>query len=245
MTGYCYLYTLTGTDDVGNSAPVSTTVMLDTTPPGAPTPTLSAATGNTFVNGSTVFIDPQAGMSGGFTVTSSPTDASTGIENVIFPGLSGFTSGGGTVTAGPSYSTTYAWSGSGATAAGAQTVTDTNNAGLTSTATFTVTPDTTVPTGGAFAARASPPPPAGDDLRDRIDISWSGHTDYGDSGSGSSTSTLSVQSASLSGNACGGYGAATTLTGASGSQPVSADNCYRFILTEPTTSATPPRSARP
>ena len=36
-TAHCYLLTLTGTDNVGNAASISTTVMVDTTAPSAPT----------------------------------------------------------------------------------------------------------------------------------------------------------------------------------------------------------------
>src|SRR5207247_980433 len=51
----CYLYTLTGTDNVGNTISISTTVKVDTSGPSAPSVSLSAASGNTFVSGTTVY----------------------------------------------------------------------------------------------------------------------------------------------------------------------------------------------
>ena len=40
-SGHCYLLTLTGTDNVGNTASITTTVMVDTTAPSAPTASAS------------------------------------------------------------------------------------------------------------------------------------------------------------------------------------------------------------
>ncbi len=89
----CYRYTLTGTDTAGNSATVTSAIVkVDTSPPTAPIVTPSAATGSTYINGSTVFINPQATKSGGFTVTATSTDADTLIQKINFPALTGFTS---------------------------------------------------------------------------------------------------------------------------------------------------------
>ena len=99
--------------------------------------TLSAATGNSFVSGSTVYIAPLAGRSGGFTAAATSTDLDSGIAKVSFPALSGFSGGGGDDLTSP-FSTTYSWSGA-VGASGPQTVAATNNAGLTAAATFTGT----------------------------------------------------------------------------------------------------------
>jgi hypothetical protein len=140
----CHRFTLTGTDNVGNATAISTIVKVDTTAPGAPALTLSAATGNTYVLGTTVTINAQAGKSGGFTAAATSTDADSGMQKINFPALTGFTSGGGDDLVSP-FSTIYAWTGAvGAT--GAQTVTATNNATGTATSPFTVVKDTTGPT---------------------------------------------------------------------------------------------------
>jgi hypothetical protein len=151
VTGYCYVYTLSGTDNVENEAAVSTTVKVDTTAPGAPLVALSSATGNTFVSGTTVYINPQTGKSGSFVAAGSAADTESGIASIKLPSLTGFTSGGGTLSS--PFETTYKWSGTpGAT--GTQSATSTNGTGLTETnaSAFTVVADTTAPTGGSVSA---------------------------------------------------------------------------------------------
>jgi hypothetical protein len=151
---HCYLFQYRVSDNVGNTALyTSGDVKVETTAPASLTPTVSlgSTTGNTFVSGTTVYTNPQAGKSGSFQASAAPTDAFSGIQKVNFPALTGFTSGGGDVTSSP-YQTSYAWSGAGATASGSQTVTATDNATLTATAGFTVTPDTTAPSGGSVDA---------------------------------------------------------------------------------------------
>ena len=79
LTTGCYLFTLTGTDNVGNVAVISTTVIVDGTPP--PTPTL-AFTGlnNAYYSSSlnTLFFRKAAG--GTYTVTASSSDAESGVN---------------------------------------------------------------------------------------------------------------------------------------------------------------------
>src|SRR5262249_39385613 len=145
---------LTGTDNVGNTASISTTVKVDTSGPSAPSVSLSSATGNTYINGSTVYINAQAGKSGSFQASATSSDGDSGIQKLTFPTLTGFSSGGGDDTTSPYNSGTYNWAGAVA-ASGAQTVTATNNANLGNTNTFTVTPDTTNPTSGALTVNAT------------------------------------------------------------------------------------------
>lgn len=177
-TNNCYRYTLKGTDNVGNNVSIITIVKVDTSAPTTPAPTLSAATGtNTFISGTNVFINPQAGNSGSFQVADAPTDTQSGIQKVNFPALAGFTSGGGDDTT-SLYSTTYNWSGAGATASGSQTLTAFNNAALQNTTSFTVTPDTTKP-----ATTPSPSPAANAQGWNRANVTVTlSATDTGGSG---------------------------------------------------------------
>jgi hypothetical protein len=154
--GNCYRYEYLVSDKLGNqTAYTSGDVKIETAPPASLTPslTLSSATGNTYVNGTTVYTNPQAGKSGSFVASATASDATSGMLKVNFPGLTGFTSGGGDDLSSP-FQTTYSWSGAGASASGAQTVTATDNATLTATSAFTVTPDTTNPTISASAKNA-------------------------------------------------------------------------------------------
>jgi hypothetical protein len=142
LTTGCYLYTLTGTDNVGNTSTISTTVKVDTTPPSTPTITLSGATGNTFIAGTTAYINAQPGKSGGFSAAAVTSDGDSGIASVSFSTPSGFT-GGGSVTSSP-FTAGYTWSGAAGT--GSQTVTATNGAGGTTSGAFSITADTVAPT---------------------------------------------------------------------------------------------------
>jgi hypothetical protein len=234
----CYRYTLTGVDRVGNTVSISTTVKVDTSAPVAPSVSLSAATGNTYVSGSTVYVNAQAGRSGGFQVGGATTDSDSGISKVNFPALGGFTSGGGDVTGTP-FQTTYSWSGA-VSASGSQTVTAYDNAGLTNTGTFTVTPDTANPTGGALTVNGTAATGGGSSSYEGSG-SWTigAISDYTDSGSGLASSTLTRQSATLSSSdgiaagTCGGFGAATTIGSRATpiAQTLSGPACYLYTLT--------------
>ena len=80
--GQCYLYTLTGTDNVGNTATDQPPARSWSTPPPPSTPTVTfsgLSAGNTYDNGSgTLFFRPSAG--GTFTVNAASTDAQSGIQ---------------------------------------------------------------------------------------------------------------------------------------------------------------------
>jgi len=233
----CYRYTLTGTDNVGNTTSISTIVKVDTTAPGAPSITLSGATGSTFVNGTTLFINAQAGKSGSFSASATTSDNDSGISNVVFPSLTGFTSGGGVDNSSPFQSGTYTWSGAVA-ASGAQTVTAVNNANLSTGSAFTVSSDTTAPTGGAFTANGTAATGAGSSsyLTTGTTLAINSRTDYTEAQSATASgltaggSLLTIRSATLSNNTCGSYGAPTTISGTT-SQTVASGNCYLLTLT--------------
>jgi hypothetical protein len=239
-TGYCYIYTLTGTDNVGNAASVKTTVKVDTTPPSNPTVSLSSATGSTFISGTTVYINAQAGKEGSFKATGSSTDAETGVSTIKLPALTGFSEGGGTLSS--PFETKYKWSGAVA-ASGAQSVTATNGFGLTTTnaSAFTVTPDTTAPTGGAASVNGTAASAGGStSTSTEAGFAIGSRTDYGEtqsaSQSGLASSTLTIQSETLTGNTCGApgsggkYTSATTITGTT-NPTIETGFCYLYTLT--------------
>ncbi len=231
-TGSCYRWVLTGTDRVGNAATATSgVVMVDTTAPSAPTVTLSAATGNSFISGTRVFVKPQAGFSGGFTVTATSADSNSGLNRITFPTPAGMT-GGGDDTSSP-YSATYSWSGAIA-ASGSQTVTAVNNTGLSAGGTFTVTPDVTAPTGGALTVNGTAAGVGG-----TTSISGTGtyagtRTNYAETASatasGLASSTLTRATATVSGVTCGTFGAPTTIVG-NPSETALGVGCYRYTLT--------------
>jgi PKD repeat protein len=228
-----YVVGLQTTDSEGVVARTKQRVTVTVAPPSKPVLTLSGASGSSFVSGSTVYTNPQSGKSGSFTVSASTSDSFSGIKNVVFPALGGFASGGGTDTAAP-YQTTYSWSGAGASASGPQTVTATNNAEVSSSAEFSLVPDTTAPTGGALTVNGTAATATGSssyNLTGGFPIAT--RTDYAEAQSstqsGLRSSTLTLATAPLANNVCGAFGAATTITGAPAQSEPS--GCYRYTLT--------------
>jgi hypothetical protein len=231
----CYLYTLTGVDNVGNTVSISTTVKVDTSGPVAPVVSLSGASGSTFVSGGTVYVNAQAGKSGSFQATATSTDGDSGIQKLNFPALSGFTSGGGDDTSSPYDSGTYSWSGP-VGASGAQTVTAHNNANLTTTGSFTVTSDTASPTSGALMVNGTAATGGGStSTTTNPGFAINSRTDYTDSGSGVASSRLTIQSATMTNNtACGAAGSGgpfTSPTTISGTTNVAITDGYCYVYT--------------
>ena len=135
----CYLLTLSGTDNVGNSSSLSSTVKVDTSAPSTPTLSFSSLT-NARATGARVYFRSDA-PSGGLTVTATSTDPQSGIGGWTFPDL-----GTGWAVTGSAESRTYTWSApTPATSSGSLTVSATNGAGLLSPASapFTMVPDAT------------------------------------------------------------------------------------------------------
>ena len=132
-TGNCAQYRYRVSDNVGNEATYTSTnvASVDTSGPSNPAITISESSAYAYVSGQTVFVN--TGQSGSYDVDATSSDAQSGIEKIRFPGPVDDTSS--------PYGTSY---GFGALSA-AQTVTAYNNAGLTASDTFTVTPDTTAP----------------------------------------------------------------------------------------------------
>ena len=146
----CYLYTLTGTDNVGNTTSVTATVKVDTSDPSAPTFSFSNFVGSVSSVGDTAFFLPTG--SGSFDLTANSTDGDSAIGSYTFPAAASF--GSGWSRSGSGATRTYSWT-PGAATPGAQTVTATNNAGRTASANFSVEvsditpPTTTIQCNGA------------------------------------------------------------------------------------------------
>jgi hypothetical protein len=213
-----------GYDRVGNEELVgSQLVQVDDTAPAAPSLTLSEspASAKQHVSGTTLFYNPQGANSGTFTVDAATSDPESGIEKVTFPAVTGMSGGGDDLTS--PYQGVYDWTSS-TSATGAQTATARNNAGLTANGSFTVTPDTSAPTGQTAALVGGPYYTSAS-----VDFTTG---DGSDSGSGLATSTRLVEraSATLTNGNCGGFGG----FGGSYSSPdasVVSGNCYRYRLT--------------
>ncbi len=231
-SGNCYLFTLSGSDNVGNVAQRSLTVMVDTTEPSQPAIGFSGlSTGNTFDDGAgTLFFRPSAG--GTFTVNA---NGSTDLESGLKPGNSGYTFSplAGNLNAtqtGNQLAVTFDGTSSGSNG---YTVHSTNNAGLDSAdATYTVTADTTAPAGGALSVNGTPAAAVATSsyLNTGTTVTIDSRSDYTDTGSGLAGSTLTVQTATLANDTCGSYGSPSTISGTT-PQSVSSGHCYLYTLT--------------
>ena len=227
-SGHCYLLTLTGTDNVGNAASVSTTVKVDTTAPSAPTGFSFGSFTNSYYPGAGSIVFVKGGAAGGFTATASgSTDADSGVASYTY----GAIAGSGWSNAAGAYTFTAA------SPTGTAAVTATNNAGLTGSSTsFTAQSDSTAPAGGAFTANGQAASGAGtsSNITAGTTLAINSRTDYTEAPSGTASglanSTLTIQSATLTGNSCGAYGAPATITGTT-SQTVASGNCYLLTLT--------------
>lgn len=233
LTTGCYLFTLTGTDNVGNVAVISTTVIVDGTPP--PTPTL-AFTGlnNAYYSSSlnTLFFRKVAG--GTYTVTASSSDAESGVAYTFTPLTgNGFT---GTQTGGQ---VSYTFGTTASQPLSARTIVAVNGAGGTSgTASYTAILDSTAPAGGALtvngtAASAGGTTSSNTTASFAIDVRSDWSETASASASGLVASTLVRDQATLTNNVCGAFGSATTIAGApsqGAAAGIATGFCYRYTL---------------
>src|SRR5207248_10330047 len=118
----------------------------------------------------------------------------------------------------------YTWTAS-TTDSASHNVTSTNGAGATSSAAFTLTPDSTAPSGQAITLTGSTAPYSNGSVTFTLG-------DGSDSGSGLDTSTRTVtrESAPLSGDSCGTF-SADSGTFTSPDSSVSGNHCYRYSFT--------------
>jgi Fibronectin type III domain len=237
----CYRYEYIVADTVGNQTTyTSPDIKVQTATPASLTPTNPTitpltGTGSQAVSGSTVYYNPA--QSGSFTVSSSASDASSGVTGMLFPTIAGFTGGGNTSTptSGSTFTTTYSWSTNGASPSpGSQPLTAADNAGLTATNTtaFSIIADSTGPTGGSVDATGLTGTGSRYSTSTTLHIAFSKGTDAG-SGLAPSGAQLLRASATLSAGSCGAYSAYNQVGANDPSSPYSdtvpANNtCYRY-----------------
>ena len=132
----CYQYEYLVPDNSGNTATYTSSEIKVQT---AAAPLTTSAVVITPVTGTSAqvvtgtSVTYQSAQSGSFTVQASLNDSVSGVTQVAFPVIAGFT-GGGVVTtpvSGTTFRTTYSWSNNGSSASpGAETITATDGAGL-------------------------------------------------------------------------------------------------------------------
>ena len=225
----CYRYTLTGTDNAGNAASISTVVKVDTSPPTTPTLSFGGLSPATYYNttNKTLYFNPT--RSGGFTVMASSTDAVSGIAGYTFSPLAvdGFAE---TQTGGQNV---YAFGVSASAPATPPTVSATNGVGAVSAnATYNLVADSSAPTGGALTVNGVAASGAGTSSFSKSSgFTIATRTEYGaDTGSGVASSVLTRAAGTLANNVCSSYGTPVTITG-NPAQSGLAEGCYLYTLT--------------
>ena len=202
--------------------------MVDTTAPSAPTGFAFSALTNSFYPGAGTIVYFKNGTIGGFTVTASgSTDADTGVSGYTY----GAVAGTGWANGAGAYTFTAA------SPTGTGSVTASNPAGLTGSGTsFTAQNDATAPAGGAFTANSVAATGGGSTsyITAGTTLTINSRTDYTETqtatASGLASSTLTMQTGTLSANACSAYGAPATITGTT-AQTVATGKCYLLTLT--------------
>ena len=223
LTTGCYRFVLTGTDNVGNTTSITTTVKVDTSAPAAPGLVLADSSADVHTTGTTAYYRPAG--TGSFDVTASSTDAQSGILDYSFPALAGFTGSGTGATRTYTLATPTEPN-------GAKPVTARNQALVSSSATnFTLTSDAAAPTGGALTVNTVAASGGGTQSYDGDGAFTIGlRTDYTDAGSGLASSTLTREQGTLNADACSAYGAPATLVGTPAQSGLTT-GCYRYVLT--------------
>ena len=234
LTTGCYRYTLTGTDNVGNTTTITTTVKVDTSDPAAPSLSFSAVGGGAYYpgSGSRVYFKPDA-ANGTFDISASSTDADTGIASYSFP--AGSALGTNWAGSGSGSSRTYSYTAT-ATSNGSQNVTATNNAGRSANSNFTPTADSTAPAGGALSVNGTAATGGGSSSYDQdgtftigLRTDWTENQTATESGLASSTLVRTTASYT-SADTCGSFGSPTTLVGTPAQNGLTT-GCYRYTLT--------------
>jgi hypothetical protein len=238
-TGTCYRYTLSGADNVGNTASIRTIVKVDATAPTAPALAVTTSGNYAYADGTTVYYNGTTGTSSSFTVSATTSDPQSGIQKVNFPALTSFT-GGGDKTSSP-YSSTYTWTTS--SDSGSKTVTAYNGLANTATGTFSLVRDVTAPSGGALTVNGVAASGTGStSSATTTGFAIDTRTDYAEaqsaSQSGLASGTLTIQSETLSGSGtCGAPGSGgpftspTTISGTTQPSGIVAGFCYLYTLT--------------
>jgi hypothetical protein len=213
----CYQYTLTGTDNVGNTATTTSSVVkVDrAAPSGGAITANGAATFNTTGTVSlstTLFTDANSGIAA---------NAITRAAGTLTGNSCGSLSGATAVTVSGGNDAATLTSG-----CFQYTLTGTDNAGNTATATSSVVKvDRVAPTGGAITANGA----ATFNTSGTVSLST---TPFTDANSGIAANVITRATGTLTGNSCGSLSGATAVTVSGGNDAASlATGCYQYTLT--------------
>jgi Chitobiase/beta-hexosaminidase C-terminal domain len=183
-----------------------------------PTLTLSESSAFESVSGSTLYYAPTGSNSGSFTVDATASAPSL-ISSIDFPAVFGSDSLSDTTSP---YSQTYSWT-SASNTSGVMTVAANDGDADTGTADFTVTPDTTGPTGVSVALNGGP-----GFSTPSVPLTLSEGSDAG-AGVNSSADTVQRATGALSNGSCSSFGPyADVSLGGGADTTVTTGHCYSY-----------------
>lgn len=221
-SGNCYEYEYVVSDNIGNQGTIgpSGSVKVDT---GSPTFAISKSGSNVYTDG-TANVWVKTGTTGSsFTLTATESVSGINATTVNFPTISGWNEGTVSTTA-TTASVTYSETVSPST--GAQSASVASNAGNSTTLNYSITADTTAPTGtvtytNGYVTTAS------------VSVTFSAADNTGGSGVNASTGQLMRASATLTNGSCGSFGTYSNVGSAGVTSPyndtsVASGTCYKY-----------------
>ena len=194
----------------------------------APTHSLAVTglSGNTVFDSGSSVLYYDGSSDGSFTLADTIDDVGSGSLQVTYPlvSTSGWTHPAETVATGPDYtSATYSWTAGSTTSPGGQSIVAEDQALQTSTATLTLTNDTTGPIGQSVTLSGGP-----DYSTASVPLTLVDGSDAG-AGLDSASGVVERASATAANGSCGSFGSYAAVTLTSGADTtVSAGNCYRY-----------------
>jgi hypothetical protein len=242
--GRCYEYRERLSDRVGNqgTSPVSAVAKVDVQAPSNSIGLSNVSpAGSASKSGTIVYYRGAVAGGGSFKLTNAVSDGESGAQSSATAALGGGAVGWShtpsivsTPAGGPFDSNAFSWN-QGTSSSPTETVTGADTAGNTTGTTLTFTDDSTAPTGGALTVNGAAASGAGtSSYSSSGSFPVDARTDYAEAqsptASGLSSSTLTRAAATLTNNACGTFGAPTTIPGTP-NQSGLATGCYEYTLT--------------
>jgi hypothetical protein len=190
---------------------------------------VTGVSGNTAFKSATGTVYYRGSSAGSFKVSDTLTDSGSGPLQVTYPlvSTSGWTHPAETVTSPPAFtSSTYSWTAGSTISPGGQAIVGEDKALQTSTATLTLTNDTTGPTGQSAALNGGP---TFSSLS--VPLTLVKGTDAG-AGVDKSSGVVERAAATDTGGSCGAFGSWVPITlGGGADTGVTSGNCYRYRYT--------------
>jgi YVTN family beta-propeller protein len=238
-------FTVSVTDSSSLSQTATKVFTLSVIEPPTQSLTLAAGASDAYVNGTTVYYAGNATgslkLSDAVTAYGSATPASASFPAIATTGWTHNAETVATPSGGPFTSSTFSWSQNPSNPSG-YSITGTDSNGNTVNTPLSFVNDTTAPTGGALSVNGTAASGGGSSsVAYNSSFTIGSRSDYTEtqssSQSGLKSSTLTVESETLTGSTCGSPGSGgpftvpTTITGTAQPSGITTGSCYLYTLT--------------